>query len=85
MTNLCESCIGCECEVPINVTVNECKSYVKRTHEKPPLGVTPKFIVDGNRKRELVEAIDRSIRAEYPIRLEWIIEYNEICNRHFGT
>lgn len=51
------------------------------SHARPPLGATPRYIVDAHRKDELKGAIQRMIDADYRVALEWIEEYNEIVER----
>lgn len=48
--------------------------------EKPPLGLTPKFVRDEERLREISEAIFRYIEAKKELNIDWINEYNEICS-----
>lgn len=45
---------------------------------KPPLGVTPKYVWDLMRLRDLQGAIARRYEAEMPIPIEWVEEYNEL-------
>ena len=47
--------------------------------KKPPIGITPKFINEGIRKREIIAAIMRYLEADYKIPLEWVVEYNELA------
>ena len=47
--------------------------------KKPPIGITPKFINEGIRKREIIAAIMRYLEADYKIPLEWVAEYNELA------
>ena len=46
----------------------------------PPLGIAPKYIWDAQRKAEICSAINRCIADDYPIHVEWIEEYNELCS-----
>lgn len=54
-------------------------------HEiKPPLGLIPKWIRDGERMNEIGEAIERYVKFNvttegslYKIPLEWVKEYNK--------
>lgn len=46
--------------------------------EKPPLGVTPKYIWDELRLEELSKAIGRCVEAHYVIPTSWIDEYNKL-------
>lgn len=48
---------------------------------KPPLGLTPRFIIEEKRIFEIVEAISRYINVEKEIPIEWIEEYNELVNK----
>ena len=48
---------------------------------KPPLGPTPRFVYEENRIMELQDAIYRFIKANYPIPMFIIKEYNELTNR----
>jgi len=47
----------------------------------PPLGVTPKFVLEARRFNELKEAIGRFTAANWPIPSEIIFEYNAMANR----
>lgn len=48
---------------------------------KPPLGVTPKTLLEERRFNELKEAIGRYIEANWPIPSEILWEYNAMANR----
>lgn len=48
---------------------------------KPPRGVKPRNIHDAERANALVKAIDRYLREDLPIPLEWVVEYNELHGR----
>jgi hypothetical protein len=48
---------------------------------KPPLGLTPKSIVDSKRFQEVSEAIIRYCEARLEIPTEWLDEYNELAGR----
>lgn len=48
---------------------------------KPPLGLTPRWLMDEKRQTEILAAIDRFGEAGKPIPAEWIEEYNEIVER----
>ena len=45
---------------------------------KPPIGLTPRHIVQDNRMREILAAMERYALAEQMIPIEWINEYNEL-------
>ena len=47
----------------------------------PPIGVTPKFVLEERRFNELKEAIGRYIEANWPIPSEILWEYNAMANR----
>lgn len=47
---------------------------------KPPLGITPKYIHDLQRLRELQGAIARYYDVDMPIPIEWIEEYNQLIS-----
>ena len=49
--------------------------------EKPPLGLTPKFVRDMERAKEIYEAVGRYVVAEKPIPLEWVEELNELLSK----
>ncbi|MDP1675695.1 MAG: hypothetical protein Q8L88_02425 [Bacteroidota bacterium] len=51
------------------------------TQTKPPLGVIPRRIIDGERMSTLGAGMIRYYLCAKPIPLEWITEYNEIANR----
>ena len=48
---------------------------------RPPLGVTPKFVLEERRFNELKEAIERFTAANWPIPNEIISEYNDMASR----
>lgn len=48
--------------------------------EKPPLGLLPRNIWEINRLIDIKETIQRYIRANKPIPVDWIEEYNELQN-----
>lgn len=47
----------------------------------PPIGVTPKSILEERRFTELKEAIGRYVEANWPIPSEILWEYNTMANR----
>ena len=49
--------------------------------QKPPLGSTPRWLLDEKREIELRQAIERYIDAGYSIPMEWYQEWNEIIER----
>lgn len=49
--------------------------------KKPPLGLKPRYIHDGERLYEIKEAIVRYMDADCPIPAEWVREYNELISR----
>lgn len=49
---------------------------------KPPIGLTPKHIVQNLRMTEILAAIERYLNAEQIIPIEWIEEYNELVQIH---
>lgn len=51
----------------------------KPTIKKPPLGITPKYIVDESRKETISKAIIRYAEVKLAIPIEWITEYNSLC------
>ena len=46
-------------------------------HTKPPLGVTPRWLADEMRVREIAEAILRYTEVGKPVPQEWLDELNE--------
>lgn len=46
---------------------------------RPPLGLVPKFVRQGERYLEICEAIARYTDTGNEIPMEWIEEYNELC------
>lgn len=48
---------------------------------KPPIGITPRWLLDEERAIEIEEAIVRYNKADYPIPIEWIQELNEVYER----
>lgn len=47
----------------------------------PPLGVTPKFVLEERRFNELKEAIGRFLEANWPIPSEILWEYNHMAGK----
>ena len=56
------------------------ETKLKRTI-MPPIGVTPKVILEEQRFNELKEAIGRYLEANWPIPSEIVWEYNAMANR----
>jgi hypothetical protein len=50
-------------------------------YRKPPLGVKPRWLHEEQRLQDLGGAIYRYLNEQYPIKPEWIEEYNEIIKR----
>ena len=48
---------------------------------KPPIGITPRWLLDEERATEIEEAIVRYNKADYSIPIEWIQELNEVYER----
>lgn len=48
---------------------------------KPPIGITPRWLLDEEREIEIREAITRYTEAGYPVPIEWYQELNEITER----
>lgn len=46
--------------------------------EKPPLGLTPKYVKTEERKQEILEAMNRYNETGKPIPEEWVKEYDEL-------
>lgn len=63
----------------------ECGEAKKKTqtttYPEPPLGIIPKYIWEEDRLDDLVDAIRRRIDAKFPIKEEWIKEYNELIEK----
>lgn len=51
--------------------------------DKPPLGLRPRYIVAQERAIEIVEAVDRYVRAGKQIPAEWLTELIDV-NRELG-
>jgi len=56
----------------------------KCQYKMPPLGLIPKYIHDERRLAEVGGAIYRYLNERYPLKQEWIEEYNELINRRNG-
>lgn len=52
---------------------------VDQNNERPPIGLTPKFIHDQERMHEIFAAINRYNEAGVEIPNEWWQEFNLIC------
>lgn len=50
-------------------------------NSKPPIGITPRWLLDEEREIEIRRAITRYTDAGYPIPIEWYEELNEIVER----
>ena len=50
-------------------------------NSKPPLGITPRWLLDEERAIEIEQAITRYSEVDYPIPVEWIQELNEVYER----
>ena len=50
---------------------------------RPPLGITPKYIMELQRLETIREGIERYIKTRKQIPLEWISEYNELLQREY--
>ncbi|CAI3674294.1 hypothetical protein CNEO4_620037 [Clostridium neonatale] len=59
------------------ITLNESGFSVKR----PPLGITPRFILDEERREEIIDAMNRYLYKNKRIPSEWLEELNEIQDR----
>lgn len=59
------------------ITLNKSGFSVK----KPPLGITPRFILDEERREEILLAMNRYIYENKRIPSEWLDELNEINDR----
>nr|BDD48131.1 hypothetical protein 47 [Balneolaceae bacterium] len=49
--------------------------------DKPPIGITPRFLWIEDRLKELNQAIDRYAEADKDIPAKWIRERNELINK----
>ena len=50
--------------------------------QKPPLGITPRWLYDEMRATEIAEGMARYIAARKEIPEEWTKEYNELIARN---
>lgn len=75
-TRIIYKCPECGAKIKINKAVSgqiaDCK---------PPLGIKPRYVVDDERKQDIINAMQRCIDASWQIPGEWIEEYNEIVSR----
>lgn len=55
-----------------------------RYDEKPPIGIKPRYIYDGERLREILNAMDRYSKASKHIPGEWIDELRDLINELIG-
>lgn len=46
----------------------------------PPIGLKPKYIHDEQRREEIREAIGRYVNNDKKVPVEWIEEFNALCN-----
>lgn len=49
--------------------------------EKPPLGLTPKAVWMEDRVLDIVDAMNRYVKANMEVPIEWIKEYNELVKQ----
>lgn len=49
--------------------------------KKPPLGITPRFILDEERRNEIIDAMNRYVDRNKRIPQEWLDQLNEISER----
>ena len=52
-----------------------------REIKKPPIGITPRWLLDEERAIEIEQAIMRYNEVDYLIPIEWIQELNEVYDR----
>lgn len=50
-------------------------------HVKPPLGLTPRYVHDEWRFKDIKAAIIRRAEGDASIKTEWIEEYNELLEK----
>ena len=50
--------------------------------KKPPIGLTPKWVIDEKRLKEVRAAIVRYYDAKLKIPIEWIEEYNDLIGNN---
>lgn len=48
---------------------------------RPPIGARPRWFVDKERFVEVKGVIERYLSENRPVLLEWIEEYNELCEK----
>lgn len=53
-----------------------------RENKKPPIGITPRWLLDEKRAKEIQEAIYRYKAADYPIPIEWVEELKDLYERY---
>lgn len=51
--------------------------------KKPPLGLTPKWLHDSRRAKEILDAIERYADANLPIKKEWVEELKDLFFAYF--
>lgn len=64
----------------LKILFNGNDSYFRNT-VKPPLGITPRKILDAERLKEITDGIQRFIEAGEDVPVAWIEELCEITNR----
>ena len=50
-------------------------------NKKPPLGLTPRWLLDEDRVIEIKAAIERYDEVNMPVPIEWYIELQELYDR----
>lgn len=53
--------------------------------ERPPLGLTPRFIYEERRMKEILGAIQRYSEREMVIPDEWVAELSELLTNRFPS
>ena len=80
-------CGNCHCKIKFMDYGHSRLSFykfgeVEREHQdKPPLGLTPKHIIDLQRVEDIRGAVNRYFAHNKAIPIEWIEEYNQIVTK----
>lgn len=73
-SNLCKDCARLP-EVPENLNI---PVFPPTPLERPPHGLTPRYIIRGKRINEILLAMERYSSVERAIPLEWVDELREL-------
>lgn len=83
-------CGGCETLEGVPVQYSEKLMENKEKFEEgkslpPPLGLQPRYIHDGLRLEDIINAMERYSKASMHIPVEWIVELRDLADELIGV